>query len=876
IPDKDLRIPSNRNMFEFMWSVIKDPLDPRCVIDKEGLALALKYFTSSTLTMRLAGIAQINNYISLFNEFCQTEGGITPRQADGEELVDWILSNKIIEHIFGPNLHVEVIKQSHIVLNFIVSHITAEHIDVIWSASQLKHCSRQVLDILTPLIKNMSVPTVLHLYALIRKMEPKDHTEQTLILGSCLLRFIWTKSLNIPEPSSLKGICNPLEELAIVKSPIFTMLPGSSTLRRHDANNSSSSASVDASDEDDDDDFDIVSQKLLTEQQLDSQSASSCGTQSSSDEAHDSKNNGSLPVIRVTNCKMGMKKDEKNFGIRQKFGRKNEGAASDSDDDKSYPRSNIFRKRHKSKMKNDANQEKMINRTSDDEESGSANVSANPGLNEVSCNTERDDVMSDSNSNSSQVSQTSQKNMADFDGEESGSGCETELVQLSGQSIQQKNSAAHQLANIACIHSQSYRSQLSKTKDIEKFDVELSKFNVDNVCKPGQTLLWDLLQDNSIGQLAEGLAHECEKILCNLICWLADRRIRMKFIEGCLENLSQNTSVIISLRLLPKLLMSFQQYRGGMDTHSITLWADNDRQMLKHFFSNLILYSEKKTHTANELHTHLEETQTRLHFLSFVFSFPGSPETFRLNRQQVDTLWSCIATDLDCRDELFNWMLNQVRIRDQHALDNEMLHYILMEKMPQLNPDNFSMLALELLHNLCGVALSNNSTNEVVSVAIKQLWDIALKAINTDVSMAAIKHLNNHYIHLQHPSSSLEKEEEFIKQCMDYLQSSLDSVRECEEKNLTVIQRALILLKTHLEAFRCRYSFHLRLLQLNGDISIVSHLNKSCERSGQQTIKIICQPAALNERTTFEMNSNDFVGELRAEVSFWWKQLAKR
>ncbi|RWS20998.1 ubiquitin carboxyl-terminal hydrolase 34-like protein [Leptotrombidium deliense] len=123
---------------EIWWSVIIDPLDPRCVIDKEGLALALKYFTSSTLTMHLAGIAQINNYISLFNEFCQTEGGITPRQADGEELVDWILSNKMIEHIFGPN-----------------------------------HCSRQVLDILTPVIKNMSVPTVLYLYALIRKMEPK-------------------------------------------------------------------------------------------------------------------------------------------------------------------------------------------------------------------------------------------------------------------------------------------------------------------------------------------------------------------------------------------------------------------------------------------------------------------------------------------------------------------------------------------------------------------------------------------------------------------------------------------------------------------------------------------------------------------------------
>ncbi|RWS07088.1 hypothetical protein B4U79_12772 [Dinothrombium tinctorium] len=898
IPDKDLRIPSNRNMFEFMWSVIKDPLDPRCVIDKEGLALALKYFTSSTLTMRLAGIAQINNYISLFNEFCQTESGITPRQADGEELVDWILSNKIIEHIFGPNLHVEVIKQSHIVLNFIVSHITPEHIDVIWSASQLKHCSRQVFDTITPLIKNMNVGVVLHLYSLMRKMEPKDHTEQTLILASCLLRFIWTKSLNIPEPSSVKGICNPLEELAIVKSPIFTILPGSSSLRRHDTNHSSTSASVDGSDEDEDDDFDIVSQKLLAEQQMDSriaspESGSSCGTQSSSDEAQEAKNNEKITVIHVSNCKLGLRPNpnslqcQKNFGMRQKYERKPDGVASDSDEESSrlnksqFPRRNLMRKKNKSKVKEKgANKEKSVNvRITDDETANGCNLSVNAVLsdqnNEMACTTEGDDLMSDSNSNSSQVSQSSQKNMADFDGEESGSGCETELIQLSNHSIPQKNSAAHHLANIACIHTQNFRGgqNLKDGKDHERFDLELSKFTIDNVCKPGQTLLWDLLQDNAIGHLAEGLAHECEKILCNLICWLADRRIRMKFIEGCLENLSQNNSVIISLRLLPKLLMSFQQYRGGMDTHSITLWADNERQMLKHFFSNLILYSENKNRVTNELHTHLEEMQTRLHFLSFVFSFPGSPENFRLNRQQVDTLWSCLATDIECRDELFNWMLNQVRIRDQHALDSEMFHYILMEKMPQLAPDNFSMLALELLHYLCSVALSSNHSNEVVTVAIKQLWDIALRAVNTDVSMSAIKHLNNYYVHLQHPSSMLEKEEEFIKQCMDYLKLSLESLHENEEKNLTIIQRALILLKTHLEAFRCRYSFHLRLLQLNVDISIVSHLNKSCERSAQQIIKVICQPAAVNERTTFEMNSSDFIGELRAEVTFWWKNL---
>ena len=95
----------------------------------------------------------------------------------GEELLNWVLDNKIIEHIFGPNSHVEVIKQSHIVLNFVASQITIEHIDVIWSASQMKHCGRQVLDILLPLIKNLKMKPVLHLYWLLRNLEPKEHTE---------------------------------------------------------------------------------------------------------------------------------------------------------------------------------------------------------------------------------------------------------------------------------------------------------------------------------------------------------------------------------------------------------------------------------------------------------------------------------------------------------------------------------------------------------------------------------------------------------------------------------------------------------------------------------------------------------------------------
>lgn len=55
LSDQDLRSPATRSMADFMWAAIKDPLDSQVAFDTEGLALAFKYFTSTTLTMRLAG-----------------------------------------------------------------------------------------------------------------------------------------------------------------------------------------------------------------------------------------------------------------------------------------------------------------------------------------------------------------------------------------------------------------------------------------------------------------------------------------------------------------------------------------------------------------------------------------------------------------------------------------------------------------------------------------------------------------------------------------------------------------------------------------------------------------------------------------------------
>ena len=69
--EKDLRLAASRNMSDLVWQALKEPRGPGVAagnigcaelytMDSEGLELAFKYFTCSVLTLRLAGIAQIN------------------------------------------------------------------------------------------------------------------------------------------------------------------------------------------------------------------------------------------------------------------------------------------------------------------------------------------------------------------------------------------------------------------------------------------------------------------------------------------------------------------------------------------------------------------------------------------------------------------------------------------------------------------------------------------------------------------------------------------------------------------------------------------------------------------------------------------------
>lgn len=691
LSDQDLRSPATKSMADFMWSAIKDPLDSQLTFDTEGLALAFKYFTSSTLTMRLAGMSQINAHINWFNDICTTET-VAEVELVGRKLADWLTENQIISHLFGPNLHVEIIKQSHIVLNFLAveNHITEEHISLIWQASQLKHCSKPIYDILPSLVKNLAPKPAAYLYSLLCKLDPKEHSEQSIYIISALTKLIWTRDRNrhataatISSEASSSNIREITEIASSSENSVSVSLDGSNSdepdglidddssdecsTRRHLNKSGSSPIEVDGSDS--------AGGPPPCKQ---ARNIATLRKKHVGEEIYEIKDpkKSSYPIIghRIIgptyNAQNSSSEDEKIIaGDRKKLRRKRkkflsrkeirEMVESISDNDSDYDV--LFGGSDCSEGIHDDALERL-----NKDDSFFRAISENCHLMDYLRSTEND-------GSSSPMSTKSEKNLADFDDEESP--CEElstldntkpiyvyarDNVTSTPESTTTNATAKKQLNTTESSSNEKNKSSSSCASITANTSANALRTKSPDICQPGNTLLWDLLQDDKIGFLGETLALETEKTLSSLVCFHTDKNIRKRFIEACLNNIANNRSVIVSLRLIPKLLASFQQFRD-IGTHQVTMWAERQHKMMHHFFSNLKHYcnhvknmrsikttitttdasttSSDETSTNNIilvknkngdlLYSHTTQIQVRLQFLASVFCDIGSPKTFK-------------------------------------------------------------------------------------------------------------------------------------------------------------------------------------------------------------------------------------------------------
>ncbi|XP_035782430.1 ubiquitin carboxyl-terminal hydrolase puf-like isoform X2 [Anopheles albimanus] len=1076
LSDQDLRSPATKTMADFMWTAIKDPLDSQITFDTEGLALAFKYFTSSTLTMRLAGMTQINAHINIFNDICTSET-VSEVEAVGLKLANWLTENQIISHLFGPNLHVEVIKQSHIVLNFLAveNQITEEHISLMWQAAQLKHCSKTIYDILPSLVKNLAPKPAAHLHTLLCRLDPREHTEQSIYIASALTKLIWMRDCShqalidmskstagVPGAVGGNGGGGPFGEISTNRGD-YNELPSSSE----------NSVSVDGSNseeehpEEDSSDVDIppnaplaaASQKPVVESRegesdtgappcKQARHKNCCdemdeGNKVDTTDIYDVHQRMKEKLIPLMTRSMGTFNDEgtssdecidvdETFLLRKKMRKKRRKISGltrkeleelhesvsdveesdllaamlpDSDcSDHNMPASvlrHIQQQQQQQHQQHQQHQQQQQHHQHQQQQqpqqqqntglvtgptSGVLGIAGSAGpsdslvgraMNSVvggSVGPSSEEVASfmgaigeghlinflneadNDGSCSSPLSNKSEKNMADFDDEESP--CEEELAQLAARAESLHNAfpiprprsigtvagpsamrssaigaglglmkhphAPHSpsglarmigrdQANGAGIKATVSKPSSTKTKDILQATAAFAasatsvigaatmgaSYRFPDVCQPGNTLLWDLLQDDKIGQLGESIALEAEKVLGTLLCFHTDKNIRTRFIEGCLQNLSENRSVLTSLKLLPKLFASFQQFRD-VTTHQVVMWSERQHRMMFHFFNNLKHYTSmvrgdgsgaktevslpmNSTGTA-PLYSHVTQIQVRLQFLSSVFSDVGSPRNFRLTLNQVDSLWACLAHDPECSDCLFAWLQAQVKGGDTHALGLNAIQHLYMKRLSELKPEGISMIALGLFQQLFTLGRDELLGQPVEgsecegTIGMEHLWKIALRATNTDVSLAAIQYINTYYMEKQ-----LKFEHQFVAQCMNHLSQAVEELTQhtsmaggnkTTEYALMCVQRALMLLNTHLETFRRRYAFHLRRWALEGkEIGAASALRT--EGPGPP-IRIVLQPAGVPDKSVLHMHTSDLVADLKAEVAKWWETLTEK
>ncbi|KAK3803788.1 hypothetical protein RRG08_026023 [Elysia crispata] len=474
---------------------------------------------------------------------------------------------------------------------------------------------------------------------------------------------------------------------------------------------------------------------------------------------------------------------------------------------------------------------------------------------------------------SSRLSNKSEKNMADFDGEEGVS--EEELVQINNHV---RFTAQQALPHMSVLYPTQARGH-NVLRLRQKPKSPASDFSLNDVCKPGHTLLWDLVQDNMANLLPEGIANEAERTLTKLLVCPNDRQIRTKFIEAIIDNLAKNKSVVVSLRLLTELFSSFNTSFNSMrrmgGSYKVVLWAEKSLNMMTHFFNNLVTFTVKAQDKTNWISNHgfKEEVSSRLKFLSCVFSCQYSPDTFRLSQEQADTLWECLATNPDSCDSCLSWFYDQARRKENHALDLNTLKHIFINKMPKLKAETMPMIGLNLFQQLSNITFlslgGKSSLTEDQACGMDQLWEIALKAINKSVSTEAIHILNNYYIN--YGGGTLDKEEEFVHRCMTNLMKTLYSLKENPAAKLPVIQRGLFLCKHHLDAFRQRYAYHMHMWHLE-NVPITSHL----PASRPHVINIYLQNTDMSDKAQIEMHPTNLVSELRAEVMHWWEDLQKQ
>lgn len=264
-------------------------------------------------------------------------------------------------------------------------------------------------------------------------------------------------------------------------------------------------------------------------------------------------------------------------------------------------------------------------------------------------------------------------------------------------------------------------------------------YSLEEVISPGKTLLWDLLQEQNIEQISAVVAAHAEKELCNLLICMNNSPLAMKFVDACILNLDQHQTVCVSLRIMTRLIQSH------LCTTASSLKLEDVRQVMNYFFKDLARFADAPPHHEMQKGA---EIRARLTFLQVIYSSEVTEKKFRLDKEQLDSLWECLVVKLKVLDDLAQWLTTQLGGADQHhALSGMGVSQLFWNHLGKLESSSMTVTALKLFQ-LCLQFLTTIQTEKQISLKCEcadRMWIYAMFG-DLDVSELAIRHLNHFYL----------------------------------------------------------------------------------------------------------------------------------
>jgi hypothetical protein len=159
-------------------------------LESVKLSMALRFLKSSNMKKRLNGINEIKAIIESTTDLFvrrSWKDDDSPRKSrwlKPEYLCKWISDNKLVEYILGDSSHIEVIKRSATVLQFL-SHnkqLTKHHLDLLWRSLEDKHEATVlgVYETINEIAEDLDKKAVDYIFSKIKSIPLKKYNEQTV------------------------------------------------------------------------------------------------------------------------------------------------------------------------------------------------------------------------------------------------------------------------------------------------------------------------------------------------------------------------------------------------------------------------------------------------------------------------------------------------------------------------------------------------------------------------------------------------------------------------------------------------------------------------------------------------------------------------